>query len=208
MPDPFLNPACFLLPCALTRLGWGQSPLGLTGGAQRGSKGSVHSANRTQLFGCPHNPPSIPQTGCPLGWSLPQPLAQPGSRQTLCSKEDVSTPSSQPRARLSCAHTRSPVISEQICLGMRRLEAAGGGKLTQPTQPPPWPPQELGRCRAWVEARLPLKWEVMIRQGLGSSSMIDGESTGRSRSSEASDKGGPRSCVGGQGCPGAPLPCP
>lgn len=91
---------------------------------------------------------------------------------------------------------------------MRRLEAAGGGKLTQPTRPPPWLPQELGCFGAWVEARLSLKWEVIIRQGLGSSSVIDRESTGSSRTSEAGGRGGPSVFCGWARLPRHPLPCP
>ena len=91
---------------------------------------------------------------------------------------------------------------------MRRLEAAGGGKQTQPTQPPPWPPQELGRCRAWVEARLPLKWEVMIRQGPGQQRVIDGESTGSRPTSEAGGKEGPGTLCGQTRLPRHLLPHP
>ena len=89
-----------------------------------------------------------------------------------------------------------------------RLEAAGGGKLAQPTRPPPWLPQELGCFGAWVEARLSLKWEVIIRQGLGSSSVIDRVSTGSSRTSEAGGKGGPSVFCGWTRLPRHPLPCP
>lgn len=58
--------------------GRGRSPLGPTGEALRGSR--------------------VPFT---------QPLAQPQGCQTLCSKEDASTRSSQPRARLSCPHAHT-----------------------------------------------------------------------------------------------------
>lgn len=48
--------------------------------------------------------------------------------------------------RLGCP-SQSPAISEQIWLGMRRLEALEEGANASPHSPS-WPPRELGCCWA------------------------------------------------------------
>lgn len=108
-----LRLACFLLPCALSRPGWAQAELrsislGLSGWSPERSR--VLSAHGIHLFlWLARKPPPIPSNPPPpLGVPLTQlPGPAPGCQTLVCSKEDVSAQSYQPRARLSCpqAHT-------------------------------------------------------------------------------------------------------
>lgn len=55
---------------------------------------------------------------------------------------------------------------------------------------------------------MPLKWEVMIRQGLGNSSMIDREALEEEKLLKLVTREALVSCVGGRDYPGAPCPAP
>lgn len=184
-----LRPACFLLPRALSRPGWAQSELrsislGLHGWSpEKKQSAQCPWSPALSLASWPRNPPPIPSnTPPPLG--VPHSAPSPADSCVFRGGCECTELSAQGQAEL-LSHTQ-PAISKQICLGMRRLRRLLEEEAsTQPTQPPPWPPQELGRCRAWVEARLPLKWEVMIRRGPGQQRVIDGESTGSRPTSEA-----------------------
>lgn len=74
----------------------------------------------------PQPPLMSPQTSYPLGWMVAQPIPTPGpARLSILGRMRVAKHSAQGHAEPPL--TRSPAISQQICLRMRKLEAAGGG---------------------------------------------------------------------------------
>ena len=123
----------------------------------------------SSFFGWPCNPlPSLQtrrrHSGCPS-------VSPPAQQTLMCSEEDVSAQSSQPRARLSCSHAHTACDFQADLPGDEKIRGCWRREANAAHAAPSLATSGIELLPAWVEARLPLKWEVMIRQGPGSSSV-------------------------------------
>lgn len=127
----------------------------------------------------------------------------------MCSEEDVSAQSSQPRARLSCSQAHTACDFQADLPGDEKIRGCWRREANAAHAAPSLAASGIGPLPGVGGSKIAIEMGSDDQAGAREQQrVIDGESTGSRRTSEAGGKEGPGTLCGQTRLPRHPLPYP